>query len=73
MDDVKQQDHHLVKVTGVVRKSALIEPGVKIGNRDHRRRRQPGGGVGRLPPAPPEPIPVMDVWSVQSRATSCGG
>ena len=33
MDDIKEQDHHLVQVTGVVRKSALIEPGVKIGNR----------------------------------------
>src|SRR3954465_14209553 len=33
MDDVKREDHHLVEVTGVVRKTALIEPGVKIGRR----------------------------------------
>jgi hypothetical protein len=32
-DDVKREDHHLVEVTGLVRKSALIEPGVKIGKR----------------------------------------
>jgi hypothetical protein len=73
MDDIKRQDHHLVQVTGVVRKSALIEPGVKIGNRVTVGGGSPVAGSAGSRPAPPEPIPVMDVWSVQNRATSCGG
>ena len=71
-DDVKRENHHLVEVTGVVRKSALIEPGVKIGNRITVGGGNPvAGSSGR--PAPPEMIPVMDVWSVRMRATSCSG
>jgi hypothetical protein len=73
MDDIKEQDHHLVQVTGVVRKSALIEPGVKIGNRVTVGGGSPVAGSAGSRPAPPDPIPVMDVWSVQSRASSCGG
>ena len=72
MDDIKEQDHHLVEVTGVVRKSALIEPGVKIGNRVTVGGGSPVAGSAGSRPAPPEPIPVMDVWSVQARGTSCG-
>jgi hypothetical protein len=73
MDHIKEQDHHLVEVTGVVRKSALIEPGVKIGNRVTVGGGSPVAGSAGSRPLPPDPIPVMDVWSVQSRATSCGG
>jgi hypothetical protein len=73
MDDIKKEDHHLVMVTGVVRKSALIEPGVKIGNRVTVGGGSPVAGSAGSRPAPPDPIPVMDVWSVQSRASSCAG
>ena len=31
MKDVKDHDGHLVDITGLVRKSALMEPGVKAG------------------------------------------
>jgi hypothetical protein len=72
MDAVKREDQHLVEVTGVVRKSALIEPGVKIGRRITVGGGNPVAGSGGRP-APPEGIPVMDVWSVRLRSTSCSG
>ena len=39
MKIVKKEDRHLVDVIGIVKKSALIEPGVKVGkgSRDQRR------------------------------------
>jgi hypothetical protein len=73
MDDIKREDRHLVDVTGVVRKTALIEPGVKIGRRITVGGGNPVAGSSGARPAPPEGIPVMDVWSVRSRSTSCGG
>jgi hypothetical protein len=73
MDDVKREDHHLVEVTGVVRKTALIEPGVKIGRRVTVGGGNPVAGSSGARPAPPEPIPVMDVWSVRMRSSSCSG
>jgi hypothetical protein len=72
-DDLKREDHHLVEVTGVVRKSALIEPGVKIGKRITVGGANPVAGSGGARPDPPEMIPVMDVWSVRMRSTSCSG
>jgi hypothetical protein len=73
MDDIKREDHHLVEVTGVVRKTALIEPGVKIGRRITVGGGNPVAGSSGARPAPPEMIPVMDVWSVRLRSTSCSG
>ncbi len=72
MDDVKRENHHLVDVTGLVRKSALLEPGVKIGRRITIGGGNPVAGAGSARPAPPEPIPVMDVWSVRFRSAGCG-
>ncbi len=71
MDLVKREDRHLVEVTGVVRKTALIEPGVKIGRRITVGGGNPVAGSTGARPAPPEGIPVMDVWSVRLRSTSC--
>jgi hypothetical protein len=73
MDDIKREDHHLVEVTGVVRKTALIEPGVKIGRRITVGGGNPVAGSTGARPAPPETIPVMDVWSVRLRSSSCSG
>lgn len=73
MDDVKKEDHHLVEVNGVVRKTALIEPGVKIGRRITVGGGNPVAGSSGARPAPPEMIPVMDVWSIRLRSTSCAG
>jgi len=72
MKDVKDQDGHLVDVTGLVRKSALIEPGVKIGKRVVIGGGQPVAGGSGTRPAPPEAIPVLDVETVRQRASSCG-
>ncbi len=71
MEIVKREDRHLVEVTGVVRKSALIEPGVKIGRRITVGGGNPVAGSTGARPAPPEGLPVMDVWSVRLRSTSC--
>ncbi|MEN3336360.1 MAG: hypothetical protein V7647_36 [Acidobacteriota bacterium] len=72
-DDVKREDHHLVEVTGLVRKSALMEPGIKIGRRVTVGGSNPVAGSTGERPAPPEMIPVMDVWSVRLRSSSCSG
>jgi hypothetical protein len=72
MDDVKREDHHTVEVTGVVRKSALIESGVHIGKRVTVGGGNPVAGSPGARPDPPETIPVMDVWSIRMRSSSCG-
>ena len=72
MKDVKDQDGHLVDVTGLVRKSALIEPGVKIGKRVVIGGGQPVAGGSGTRPAAPEAIPVLVVETVRQRASSCG-
>jgi hypothetical protein len=74
MKDVKDHDGHLVDVTGLVRKSALIEPGVKVGKGIVIGGGQPvAGGAGTRPAPPVESVPVLDVESVRQRASSCGG
>ncbi len=73
MKIVKQEDRHLVDVIGIVKKSALIEPGVKVGKGVVISGGQPTAGSGMRPsPNPSEYIPVMDVETVRLRATSCG-
>jgi hypothetical protein len=72
MDDIKKYDKHLVEATGLVKKSALIEPGMKIGKGITIAGGPPtAGGGGR--PAPSEGVPVMDVSSVRVRNVSCAG
>lgn len=72
MDDIKTNDRHLVEVTGLVKKTALIEPGMKIGKRITIGGGSPTAGAGGRP-APSEYLPVMDVSSVRARAVSCSG
>ena len=72
MKGVKEHDGHLVDVTGLVRKSALIEPGVNVGKGVRIGGGQPVAGSGSHPPPPTEYIPVLDVESVRLRASSCG-
>jgi hypothetical protein len=73
MKDVKDNDGRLVDVTGIVKKSSLIEPGVKVGNRVRIGGGPPVAGSGGTTPIPTEYIPVLDAESVRARATSCGG
>ena len=72
MDDIKKFDKHLVEATGLVKKSALIEPGVKIGKRVTIGGGSPTAGSG-MRPAPSEYLPVMDVSSIRERNVSCAG
>ncbi len=72
MDDIKKDDKHLVEATGLVRKSALIEPGMKIGKRITIGGGSPTAGTGGRP-APAENVPVMDVISIRVRNVSCAG
>jgi hypothetical protein len=71
MDDIKRHDRQLVEATGLVKKSALIEPGVKIGKRITIGGGSPTAGSGGRP-APSEYLPVMDVSSIRVRNVSCG-
>lgn len=68
MKDVKLEDGHLVDVTGLVRKSALIEPGIKVGKHVVIGGGQPVAGARS---APSDSVPVMDVESVRARSSSC--
>ena len=72
MKEVKEHDGHLVDVTGIVKKSALIEPGIKVGKSVTIGGGPPVAGSGGTSPIPHEYIPVLDAESVRMRASSCG-
>jgi hypothetical protein len=73
MKVVKQEDRHLVDVIGIVKKSALVEPGLRVGKGVVIGGGQPTAGSGMRPsPNPSEYVPVLDVETVRLRATSCG-
>jgi hypothetical protein len=72
MNDVKEYDGHIVDVTGLVKKSALSEQGMKVGKGITISGGPPVAGTPGRAPAPSEYIPVLDADSVRSRATSCG-
>lgn len=74
MKAVKREDRHLVDVIGLVKRSALTEPGVRVGKGIVIGGGQPvsGSGIGTRP-NPSEFIPVLDVESVRLRSTSCSG
>jgi hypothetical protein len=75
MEDIKREDGHLVDVTGLVRKYALVEPGMKIGKGITITGGPPvaGSGSGSRPAPSTEYVPVMDVSGVRLRASSCSG
>lgn len=73
MSEVKREDRHLVEVTGLVKKSALMEPGIKVGKGIVIGGGQPVAGSGGARPVPSEYLPVLDVASVRLRSTSCSG
>jgi hypothetical protein len=72
MNDVKRENHHLVEVTGLVKRSALTEPGIKIGKRITIGGGPPVTGTGTAP-SPSEFVPVLDISSLRLRSTSCSG
>src|SRR3954452_12144897 len=72
MNEVKENDGHLVDVTGIVKKSSLVEPGVKLGRNVTMGGGPPDAGGGGATPVPNEYIPVIDVQPIRMRASSCG-
>ena len=73
MEDVKREDGHLVDVTGLVKKSALVEPGMKVGKGITIGGGPPVAGSGSRPAPSTEYLPVMDVSAVRMRSSSCSG
>jgi hypothetical protein len=73
MKIVKEDDGQRVEVTGLIRKSALMEPGIKFkGGRVVVGGGTMASGTSNLPD-PAENVPVLDAWTVQSLGGSCGG
>src|SRR5690242_3141381 len=52
MKEVKEQDGHLVDVTGIVKKSSLVEPGIKVGRNVTIGGGPPVAGSGGATPVP---------------------
>jgi hypothetical protein len=72
MKIVKEDDGQRVEVTGLIRKSALMEPGVKFrGGRVVVGGGTMASGTSNLPD-PSENVLVLDAWSVQALGGSCG-
>ena len=67
---VKKEDNHFVEVTGIIKRSALDDRGIKIG-----KRVAVGGGspVSRTKslPDPVADVAVMDISSLRHRSSSC--
>jgi hypothetical protein len=69
---VKDNDEQRVEVTGLIRKSALMEPGVKFkGGRVVVGGGTMASGTSNLP-NPADNVLVLDVWSLQALGGSCG-
>ncbi|HXW06162.1 MAG TPA: hypothetical protein VD833_13075 [Vicinamibacterales bacterium] len=71
MELVKRHNKQLVEVTGIIKRSALDDRGVKVG-----RQVEISGGLpvaGRGIPSAADNVPVLDVSSVRMRSASCGG
>lgn len=71
MKEIEKENGHLVEVTGIVKRSALDDTGVKIGSRVEISGGSPVSRPGI--PSPADSVPVMDVSSIRTRASSCGG
>ena len=72
MQLVKENDERRVEITGLIKKSALIEPGMKIKG----GRVVVGGGTSASPtggmPSPAENVVVIDAFTVVAVGGSCG-
>jgi hypothetical protein len=73
MKAVKEEDGHRVEITGLIKKSALIEPGIKFkGGRVIIGGGTSGGATSSMPD-PAENVVVLDAETVQAIGGSCGG
>ena len=71
MAAVKEEDGHRVEITGVIKKSALIEPGIKFKG----GRVMIGGGTrsgSSSMPDPAENVVVLDAQTVEAVGGTCG-
>jgi hypothetical protein len=71
MKEIEKENHHLVEVTGLVKRSALDDTGLNVGGRVKVSGASPVSRSGI--PSVGDTVPVMDVSSIRQRATSCGG
>ena len=72
MKAVKEEDGRRVEISGLIRKSALMEPGVKFkGGRVVVGGGTMASGSSNLP-SPGDNVLVLDAWTVQSLGGSCG-
>jgi hypothetical protein len=72
MKDVKENDGQRVEVMGLIRKSSLMEPGVKFkGGRVVVGGGTMASGTSNLPD-PAENVLVLDAWTLQALGGSCG-
>src|SRR6187401_346798 len=73
MNIVKEEDGRRVEITGLIRKSSLMEPGVKFkGGRVVVGGGTMASGSSNLP-SPADNVLVLDAWTVQALGGSCGG
>ena len=71
MAEVKKYDAQLVEVVGLIRKSALVEPGMRIkGGRVVIGGGSTASGTRGIP-SPVENVVVLDVWNVQQAGGTC--
>ena len=72
MNDIKEQNGQRAEVTGLIKKSSLIEPGIKIqGGRIMIGGGTSGGATSSMP-SPAEHVLVLDAISVQGLGGECG-
>lgn len=72
MKVVKENDERRVEVMGLIRKSSLMEPGVKFkGGRVVVGGGTMASGTNSMPD-PADNVLVLDAWSVQALGGSCG-
>jgi hypothetical protein len=70
MKEVKREDGHYVEVTGIVKRSALDDKGIKIGKRVAVGSGSPVASTHSMP-NPAANVAVMDISSLRHRSTSC--
>lgn len=72
MSAIKEQDGQRAEITGLIKKSSLIEPGVKFkGGRVVIGGGSSAGAMGSIP-SPAESVLVLDAMTVTGLGGSCG-
>lgn len=74
MSEVKKDNGQWVEVTGLIKKSALIEPGIKFkGGRVAVGGGTMGSGSPNSMPSPADNVVVLDITTIRTLGDSCGG